>query len=347
VTTTGGGEVRGDECGETRAEARGADATADGANGLRRSGAALRRLRAERVGVRLAGRRIEFVDWGFYDPEPWRNFPHVHSCYELCYAYAGHGTFRVDGTEHPIGPGELFLARPGDVHDIVARDDDPLGIVFWSWAVLQDGSAGRAGAAAAPTPEDDRDAADLMEAFTAGDDRIAAAADGPVPRILLLLARETAEPGPGSAEMIGSLASALVLASARALSDPPSRLPARQAATTTPGGPTVTTMIRYLRDNYHRPVRIREVAAQVHLSERHAARLFRESAGCTVHAYLARCRLEAAAQLLCDPGHHDTPIAAIARSCGYLDHRHFSESFQRHWGLSPVALRARGGTNHL
>ena len=324
-----------------------ADATADG---LRRSGAALRGLRAERVGLRLAGRRIEFVDWGFYAPEPWRNFPHVHSCYELCYTYAGRGTFRVGGVDHAIGPGELFLARPGDVHDIVASDDDPMGIVFWSWAVLQDAAGAKAGAAAGPTAEDDRGAADLMEAFTTGDDRIAVAADGPVPRILLLLAREASDPGPGSAEMISSLASALVLAAARALSDPPShslpRHPARLAPAT-PGAPTVTTMIRYLRDNYHRPVRIREVAAQVHLSERHAARLFREFAGCTVHAYLARCRLEAAAQLLCDPGHHDTPIAAIARSCGYLDRRHFTESFQRHWGLSPAALRARGGTKHL
>ncbi|WP_194911178.1 helix-turn-helix domain-containing protein [Catenulispora rubra] len=312
------------------------------ADGLRLSGAALRRLRAERVGVRLAGRRIEFVDWGFYAPEPWRNFPHVHSCYELCYAYAGHGTFRVSGIDHRIGPGELFLARPGDVHDIVASDDDPMGIVYWSWAVLQDAAGAKA--------ENERDASDLMEAFTAGDDRIAMAADGPVPRILLLLAREAADPGPGSAEMIGSLASALVLATARALSDPPSRSLSRQPARlapATPGAPTVTTMIRYLRDNYHRPVRIREVAAQVHLSERHAARLFREFAGCTVHAYLARCRLEAAAQLLCDPGHRDTPIAAIARSCGYLDRRHFTESFQRHWGLSPAALRARGGTKHL
>ncbi|WP_413562366.1 helix-turn-helix domain-containing protein [Catenulispora pinistramenti] len=40
-------------------------------------------------------------------------------------------------------------------------------------------------------------------------------------------------------------------------------------------------------------------------------------------------------------------MAAIARSCGYSDPRHFSESFQRHWGLSPAALRARGGTAHL
>ncbi|MEY9911285.1 AraC-like DNA-binding protein [Catenulispora sp. MAP12-49] len=325
--STGGGEAR----------APGTDQTADG---LRRSGAALRLLRAERVGARLAGRRIEFVDWGFYAPEPWRNFPHVHSCYELCYTYAGHGTFRVGGTERPIGPGELFLARPGDVHDIVADESDPMGIVYWSWAVLQDGATKGAGT----------DAADLMDAFTTGEHRIAHVADGPVPQILLQLAREAAEPGPGSAEMIGSLASALVVACARALSEPPSRTPSRtpsRQAPATPGGPTVTTMIRYLHDNYHRPVRMPEVAAQVHLSERHAARLFRKFAGCTVHAYLARCRLEAAAQLLCDPGHRDTPIAAIARSCGYLDRRHFSESFQRHWGVSPADLRAHGGTTHL
>lgn len=70
---------------------------------LARAGAAIPLLNGVRLGVTLAGRRVEFVDWGFYPPEPWRNFRHSHSYFELCYAYAGRGTFRTGVREHPVG----------------------------------------------------------------------------------------------------------------------------------------------------------------------------------------------------------------------------------------------------
>ncbi|MGH3308741.1 MAG: AraC family ligand binding domain-containing protein, partial [Nocardioides sp.] len=36
----------------------------------------------------------------------------------LCLGYAGTGTFRVGQTVHRVGPGALFVARPGQVHEI-------------------------------------------------------------------------------------------------------------------------------------------------------------------------------------------------------------------------------------
>ncbi|MFJ2864220.1 AraC family transcriptional regulator [Kitasatospora sp. NPDC087314] len=305
---------------------------------LARTGAALPLLNSVRLGATLAGRRVEFVDWGFYPPEPWRNYWHSHSYFELCYAYAGRGTFRIGGREHPVGTGELFLARPGDVHEITTDPRDPLGIVFWSWTMVPE----RAPRGAAPGSPD---TAALLDALAAGPHHVVPAAETPLPRLLVTLAEEAAAPGPASPDLLAALAPALVLSCARAVAG----RPAAPRPTPAPGGraaATVARMTRYLDDNFDRPVRVRDVATQVHLSERHAARLFQQETGCTIIAYLTRHRLGIAAQRLADPALRALSVAAVARSCGYADTRHFSTAFRRHWGALPTQVRARGGTTH-
>ncbi|WP_406003278.1 AraC family transcriptional regulator [Streptomyces sp. NBC_00829] len=306
---------------------------------LARAGATIPLLNTVRLGVTLAGQRIEFLDWGFYPPEPWRNYWHSHSYYELCYAYTGRGTFRTAVQEYPVGTGELFVARPGDIHEITTDALDPLGIVFWSWTMVPErGPRG--------TRPDSSDTLALLDAFATGPRQVVPAAATPLPRLLATLAEEAATQGPGSTDLLTALGSALILGSARAIADhsaAPHPVPP-------PGGraaAAVARMTRYLDDNFDRPVRVRDVAAQVHLSERHAARLFHQAAGFTINAYLTRYRLGVAAQRLADPALRSLSVAAIARSCGYSDARHFSTVFRRHWGALPTQVRAGNGTTHL
>lgn len=106
-------------------------------DGVRRAAAyeRLPGLRARRLGLTLAGRNIDFVDWGYYPPSRWRNYLHNHSYFEVCFAYAGEGRFRLQDSEFDISPGTAFVARPGDLHEIDASTLDPLGIAFWSLTV--------------------------------------------------------------------------------------------------------------------------------------------------------------------------------------------------------------------
>ncbi|MFJ9950856.1 AraC family transcriptional regulator [Kitasatospora sp. NPDC091207] len=326
---------------------------------LARTGAALRRLHVAPLRVHLAGRRVEFLGWGFYPPSPWRNYWHSHSFFELCYAYAGRGVFRLGEEEYPVRSGDLFVARPGDVHEIVADQDDPLGIVFWSWTMLPErGTPPPAHGPHPPPahgPRPDRAPVGtsagtlaLLDAFATGTRRVTPAAGTPVPRLLLTLAEEAAAPGPGTAELLAALGSALVLGCARAAADP---APPAELPPAAPGGArapaAVAAMVRYLEDNFDRPVRVRDLAAEVHLSDRHAARLFRRANGLTIMAYLTRYRLDVAAQRLADPASGPASVAAIARSCGYPDARHFSHAFRRRWGVLPTQARRAGGTTHL
>jgi hypothetical protein len=74
----------------------------------------------------------EILGWGFLGERWWRNYLHVHSFYEVCCAFDGEGVFRINGEEHVVRAGDLFVARPTEPHEIVSSEDAPLGI---SWAI--------------------------------------------------------------------------------------------------------------------------------------------------------------------------------------------------------------------
>ncbi|MQA26313.1 MAG: helix-turn-helix domain-containing protein [Micromonosporaceae bacterium] len=311
--------------------------TAQAAAALPYDGRAIVDLAGERVSLDVGGHHAEFVHWGFYEPYPWRNYLHTHSYFEVCYAYSGRGVFRSGDEHHVVEAGALFVARPGDVHEIVSSHDDPLGIQFWSYTLVPEPPR-RPGAG---PPDGGRD---LLQAFADPAAPVVSAAAPRVPVLLELLTREASRPGPGFGDVVSALAGTLVVDTARAVLNDHARLPAHDVA---PGGRNrlaVKTMVRYLHDNYDRPVSVRDVVAQVHLSERHANRLFRRVIGTTIHAYLTRLRLDVAAQRLVE---HGLPIKEIAHTCGYPDVRHFTTAFHRQWGAAPGAFRARNGTTQL
>lgn len=293
-------------------------------------------LAPEQLTVSLAGYRAEFRYWGFFDTAWWRNYLHTHSFFETCYAYAGRGTFRVGDETHRVGPGDIFVARPGDVHEIVSSVDDPLGIVFWAFTLVREPDA----ASIDPPAEDHA----LLEAFAAPG-AVFAQRPCDVPRLVRLLASEACTRLAGYRSMVSSFAAALIVETARGVVDP-GLLSAAERASPDRSHRQVTmdTMTGYIRDNYHRQVTVRDVAAQVHLSERHAARLFRQRTGNSIHAYLATVRLEVAAQRLLERA---SSIKEVAHSCGYPDVRHFTTAFRRRWGAPPASFRRANGTTFV
>lgn len=173
---------------------------------------------------------------------------------------------------------------------------------------------------------------------------------GPIPAVLDLLAGEAAAPGPAYGEVLPGLAGVLVVDTARAVVGESGTRPRPDPASGSREEQAAARMVRYLQDNFDRAVAVRDVAAQVHLSERQVSRLFRAFTGTTIHAFLVRLRLglEIAAQRLLERSAAEPPsLAEIARACGYPDVRHFTTAFRRHWGVPPGAFRVGTGTAHL
>ena len=59
-------------------------------------------------------------------------------------------------------------------------------------------------------------------------------------------------------------------------------------------------------------------------------------------AYLARHRVEKAAELLLDT---DEPVTQIGRSVGWPDQNYFARRFKAHFGLTATAYRSRFAQN--
>lgn len=196
----------------------------------------------------------------------------MHS-FDVCYAYAGSGILRVNGAEHPVRAGDIFVAQPGQVHEIESDHDDPMGIYFWGHTLIPDRPVG------APDAIDQ-----LLEAFTARGAPAVAAATSLLEPVVSLLAAEAARLAADSAAIVGGQAIALVVHTARAIAGTTIRHhhPAHPAARSNcdradrdraDRDRLIVRMIeRCLRDKCRAAHRLRDLAAQVHLSERHTSR---------------------------------------------------------------------------
>ena len=76
-----------------------------------------------------------------------------------------------------------------------------------------------------------------------------------------------------------------------------------------------------------------ELARQLHCSERHFSRLFREEFGVPFHARQIELRLQRARQLLADP---DAKIINVAHDTGYRHLGLFHAMFKKRFGLTPA-----------
>jgi AraC-like DNA-binding protein len=81
---------------------------------------------------------------------------------------------------------------------------------------------------------------------------------------------------------------------------------------------------------------LHQVAREAALSPYHFHRSFTRLFGETPHAYLARRRMERAADLLCST---DMPVTEVCCACGYESLGSFSTLFRKHAGVSPLQFR--------
>lgn len=267
----------------------------------------------------------DMLFWGMYENEWWRNYLHVHSFFEVCYVFAGQGTFLIHNQIHTVQTGDIFIARPGQYHEIIASEDDPLGIYFWAYTLS--------------VPETEDDITTLLNTYAQAPDFLSQRV-GQIPILCDLLVDEIHRREAGYVESIHALTIKLLLETARSVTDVSANTDAESDSQST----VVREVIHYIKDNYHQPIQIRDIAAQVHMSERHVSRLFHEATTKTIKTYLTDLRLEKACQILLKS---DIPITEVALQTGYPDMRYFSTLFRRQFGITPTTFRNQNGTQYV
>jgi AraC family transcriptional regulator len=79
------------------------------------------------------------------------------------------------------------------------------------------------------------------------------------------------------------------------------------------------------------------MAASIHMSAYHFARMFKATTGQTPHTYVTRIRIERAQELLRTSR---SSMPAIARRVGFASKSHFAAKFLRMTGMSPHLFRS-------
>jgi AraC family transcriptional regulator len=92
----------------------------------------------------------------------------------------------------------------------------------------------------------------------------------------------------------------------------------------------------FIEQHLGETLRIERLAATVHMSPFHFARLFKLAAGLAPHAYVTSRRVERAKELLSNAG---LPLVHVAANVGFQTQGHFTEVFRRHAGITPRLFR--------
>ncbi len=98
----------------------------------------------------------------------------------------------------------------------------------------------------------------------------------------------------------------------------------------------MATIKRYVLDNLHNRVTVKDVARQLAVSERQLFRLFVQKYGITAREYIYQVQMEEAKRFL---GETSDSVTEIAEKIGYSDRFAFDRAFERYEGMSPAQFR--------
>ena len=101
---------------------------------------------------------------------------------------------------------------------------------------------------------------------------------------------------------------------------------------------------RFIETHAKYPVKLKDIADSVHLSEIYFHNIFTESTGRSPHQYLIDCRIENAKKLLWNTA---IPICRIAEDTGFGCQQYFSKVFKKETGTTPAAYRKSFQQNYI
>jgi len=266
-------------------------------------------------------------------PPGFRRMPYFIYEHEFLHVLSGRAVYRVGRTTHELVPGDLLLVPPAVFTESWNEGHEPMRFQFVHFDFQFGGPY--ADKPVRGQHRSDRELAKIMrrprtEPRLMLPDKVNLAGDERVRLLFDRLIGEVARKEPGH-ELVTKACLLEVLAflqrrgaECQGLPDAP-RWHAK-----------VDRVVRFLHAHYAKPLRLPELASQVHLSRVYLERVFRQQIGCSPMTYLARVRVSQAKRLLLAT---DLPIKQIAASVGYDDAHYFSRVFQKLEGMPPLEYR--------
>ena len=95
---------------------------------------------------------------------------------------------------------------------------------------------------------------------------------------------------------------------------------------------------QHIAEHISEPIPVKRLAATVHMSAYHFARMFRKATGQPPHLYITMQRVEQAKTLLAEG---KLSLGDVAATVGFQTQSHFTEVFRKHSGITPGMYRTK------
>lgn len=278
--------------------------------------------------------------WGAVAAQVWHNETHAHPLLELMFVSEGEGEMEIRGSTYPLERGSVAVAFPYEPHRVSSRPDRAMGVCFVAFLpILRQ----------APVDSAGRSADALLESFLASPDRVKTDLDSGLVGVLFhAIHHELEARPPGWSASARALSGALILHVARLfcaqpgsyLEQEPSVDPLQLAVDTRRSKDISYRASELIARRFRENLKIGDIARELQVSVRSLQRAI-SAYHLNFRTYLQMVRMEAARFLLMSS---DRPLKDIAQEVGLSKYTHFSESFKRMFGLSPVRYRQLRGT---
>lgn len=258
-------------------------------------------------------------------PETYYDHMHDHSLLEVCIFLSGRMLHFSGGHTYRLSRGDIFFARPGELHYALAAEDSTYErYAFW-------------------IPED------FFSIFSSGDDaalsvfgderrgeeRIFRLCEGAEEELLLRLCRlRESLSGDENIAIFGRLCEVISFINKSANESDSS-----YGAGVGEVPSVIHDVVRYVRENYQTITGIDEVADKFYINRDYLTRVFSKYTGMTVHDYIRVIRLNRARAMLSD-GHG---VTETAYACGFNSTSYFIRVFSKSSGVTPAKFRSSGG----
>jgi AraC-like DNA-binding protein len=264
--------------------------------------------------------------------------PHRHNFFQIFFVASGHATHEIAGEVTEANAGHIFFVSPYTIHRVTFPRESRCYVVYFDANFLH-----RSGILSEASPEDPNSyrVPEMFPFFcqkTSGfqlDEETRGEVEHRCERLLVACARKDLF---DHAEIRAELTLLLVTVARKYYAEVP--LPRNDASFESLHNRHVRMALTYIKENFHRPISLKTVAEQVHLSETYLTHLFKSETGKSFKPLLDELRIENAKNLL---SYTDLPLKTIAFRSGFLDQVHFGKRFKTLTHMTPAQFRKDRG----
>ncbi|CAG7615378.1 helix-turn-helix domain-containing protein [Paenibacillus allorhizosphaerae] len=269
-----------------------------------------------------------FIHYWGGKPRHRGNMPHAHSFFEICYVAEGVGTYVHNGITYPLRQGTLYCSKPNSSHHI--ESEDGMLLLFVAFDLIQE-------AADPQVVQTFERLKRFHHMFIADAEQSAAVLTW---KALIAYCSGEAIDYPMAAE---KLAHSLLLTSLSMFSRYSESFTAEHATEPVYSG-ALKEAKDYIMNHLSNKLTLKELAQEIHLSERQLSRLLSEQLGLTFPSWVRNERIKRAAYLLV---YTDINIEDISSEVGFETVHYFSKVFADLMNITPAKFRKSVRSNEL